>query len=325
MKVRVLSTGAWAPETILDNAALEKMVETSDRWITERTGIRQRRIAPPGLVTSDLAAEAGRRALQAAGVRPEEVDTLLVATATPDRIIPPVSAVVQAKLGCWNAGCVDLGAACAGFLYGLSLGAGLLVSGQSRRCLLIGAETLSRLTNYKDRNTCILFGDAAGAALLEPSNGSAEILYCRLGCDGRLAPLIATPTGIAADPPTPEAVAQGRHFIQMKGREVFKFAVPKFAEIIQEALRSAGLGPLDIRLFIPHQMNARMIEAMCERIPFPLERTVLNIDRYGNTSAASIPVALDEAVREGRLRRGDLVLFSAMGAGITWGTAILRW
>lgn len=325
MNVQVLATGAWVPEHILDNAGLEKMVETSNQWILERTGIHQRRIAPPTLATSDAAAEAGRRALEAAGLSPEEVDTLIVATATPDRLIPPVSAVVQAKLGCWNGGCFDLGAACAGFLYGLIAGAGLIAAGQSRRCLLIGAETLSRLTNYRDRNTCILFGDGAGAAVLAPSEGDARILYCRTGCDGRLASLITTPAGIAADPLTPEAVAQGRQFIQMRGREVFKFAVPKFVEIIQEALRSAGLHPDDIRLFIPHQMNARMIEALCERIPFPPERTVVNIDRYGNTSAASIPLALDEVVRGGRLRRGDLVLFSAMGAGITWGTAILRW
>lgn len=325
MKIRVLGTGAYAPEQILDNAALEKIVETSDAWIRERTGIRERHVAAPGQPTSDLAAEAARRALDAAGVKPEEIDSLIVATTTPDRLIPPASAAVQAKIGCLNAGCSDLVAACSGFLYGLSMGAGLIASGQSRKCLLIGAEELTRLTNYKDRNTCVLFGDAAGAAVLGPSDGASEILYVKLGCDGRLGPLIVTPTGIAAEPPTPEAVAAGRHFIEMKGREVFKFAVPKFVEIIQEAFRATGVKPSDITAFVPHQMNARMIESMCERLSFPLERTVLNIDRYGNTSAASIPVALDEAVRAGRIRRGDLVLFSAMGAGITWGTAILRW
>lgn len=224
-----------------------------------------------------------------------------------------------------DAACSDVVAACSGFLYGLSMGAGLLLSGQSRRCLLIGAEELSRLTNYKDRSTCILFGDAAGAAVLAPSDGPSEILYAKLGCDGRMASLIVTPTGITADPPTPEAVARGLHLIQMKGREVFRFAVPKFVEIIQEALRATGLGFADIKTFIPHQMNARMIESVCERLGFPLERTVVNIDRYGNTSAASIPVALDEAVRAGRIRRGDLILLSAMGAGISWGTVILRW
>ncbi len=325
MKVKVLATGACAPEKVLDNAALEKMVETSDAWVTERTGIRQRRLARPDQPTSDLAAEAARRALESAGINPARIDSLVVATSTPDRVIPPTACYVQEKLGCWNAGCCDVIAACSGFLYGLSIGAGLLTSGQSRLCLVVGAEELSRLTNYKDRTTCILFGDAAGAAVLGPSDGGSEILYARMGCDGRMADLILTPTGIAAEPPVPEAIAAGRHLIRMRGREVYKFAVPKFVEIIQEALRAAGLRPSDISVFVPHQMNARMIEAVCERLSFPMERTVVNIDRYGNTSAASIPVALDESVRGGRLRRGDLLLMSAMGAGITWGTMILRW
>jgi len=325
MKVKVLATGAYAPEKVLDNASLEKMVETSDSWITERTGIRERRIARPDQPTSDLAAEAGRRALQASGTAPEEIDTIIVATSSPDRVIPPTSAVVQAKLGCRNAACSDLVAACSGFLYGLSAAAGLVISGQSRRCLLMGAEELSRLTNYRDRTTCILFGDAAGAAVIGPSDGASEILYSKMGCDGRMAPLILTPAGITASPPTPEAISQGLHYIAMKGREVFRFAVPKFVEIIQEALRASGLKLSDLKVFIPHQMNARMIESVCERVGLPMDRVVLNIDRYGNTSAASIPVALDEAVRAGRVRRGDLVLMSAMGAGITWGTTILRW
>ncbi len=325
MKVKVLATGACTPDPVLDNPSLEKKVETSNEWIVERTGIRERRIAPPDLLTSDLAAEAARRALRDAGTAPEEIDALILATTSPDRLIPPTSAVVQQKLGCWNAACSDLVAACSGFLYGLSQGSGLLLSGQARRCLVVGAEELSRLTNYRDRTTCILFGDAAGAAVLAPSDGASEILYAKMGCDGRMAPLIVTPTGIAASPPTPEAISQGLHFIQMKGREVFKFAVPKFVEIIREALRAAGVQAGDIKAFVPHQMNARMIEAVCERLDFPLERTVLNIDRYGNTSAASIPLALDEAVRAGRIRGGDLVLMSAMGAGITWGTTILRW
>ncbi len=325
MKVKLLGTGAYAPEKSLSNAELEKRVETSDAWIVERTGIRARRIAAEGQPTSDLAARAARIALDAARVRPEDVDTLLVATSTPDRVIPPTAVYVQKALGCWNAGCSDLIAACSGFTYALHHARGLVGGGQSKRCLVVGAEVLSRVTNYADRGTCILFGDAAGAAVVGPSDGESDILYSRMGSDGRLEHLIIAPVGSSALPPTPENIRDGLHLIQMKGREVYKFAVPKFVEIIREALRETGLGLGDIAHFIPHQMNARMIEAVVERLSFPPERVVLNIDRYGNTSAASIPLALDESVRSGRIRRGDLILMCAMGAGLTWGTVILRW
>jgi 3-oxoacyl-[acyl-carrier-protein] synthase-3 len=325
MKVKILATGSYAPDKVLDNAYFEKIVETSDAWILERSGIRQRRAAAPGQATSDLAAEAARRALRAADVRPEEVDTLIVATSSPDRVVPPTAVYVQAKLGCWNAGCSDLIAACSGFTYALAAGRAYVAAGQSRRCLVIGAEELTRITNYKDRSTCVLFGDAAGAVVLAPSDGDSDILYSKMGCDGRLEHLIVVPAGGTALQPTPELLEQGQQFIQMKGREVYKFAVPKFVEIIQEALDACDLRISDIKAFIPHQMNARMIEAVAERLAFPADRLVMNIDRYGNTSAASIPLALDEIVRDGRLRRGDLLLLSAMGAGITWGTVILRW
>jgi 3-oxoacyl-[acyl-carrier-protein] synthase-3 len=325
MKVKILGTGAYAPEKVLDNAYFEKIVETSDAWIVERSGIRQRRIAAPGQATSDLAAEAARRALEASGTRPEEVDTLLVATSSPDRIVPPTAVYVQKALGCWNAGASDLIAACSGFAYGLAFARALVASGQSRRCLLIGAEELSRITNYKDRTTCVLFGDGAGAAVLGPSDDDSDILYARTGADGRLEDLIIVPTGGTATPTTPETLEKGLQFIHMKGREVYKLAVPKFVEIIRQALEACDLTIQDIRAFIPHQMNARMIEAVAERLALPMDRVVMNIDRYGNTSAASIPIALDEAVRAGRIRRGDLLVLSAMGAGLTWGTVILRW
>jgi 3-oxoacyl-[acyl-carrier-protein] synthase-3 len=325
MKVKVLATGAYAPEKVLSNAELEKIVETSDSWIVERTGIRERRVAAPGQPTSDLAAEAARRALAAAGVKPEEVDTLLVATSSPDRIIPPTAAYVQKKLGCWNAGCSDLVAACSGFTYALHHARGLVSAGISKLCLIVGAEELTRVTNYKDRTTCVLFGDGAGAAVVGPSDGDSDVLYSRMGCDGRLEDLIVAPVGSAALPPTAELIQQGQHLIQMKGREVYKFAVPKFVEIIREALAATGVKASELKYFIPHQMNARMIEGVAERLEFPMDRIIMNIERYGNTSAASIPIALDEAVRDGRIRRGDLLLFSAMGAGITWGTVLLRW
>ncbi len=326
MRVKVLGTGAYAPEKTLSNAELEKRVETTDAWILERTGIRSRQIAADGQPTSDLAVRAARLALDASGTRPEEIDTLIVATSSPDRIVPPTAVYVQKALGCWNAGCSDLIAACSGFTYALHHARALILSGQSMRCLLIGAEELSRITNYADRGTCILFGDGAGAAVVGPSDGGgSDILYTKMGCDGRLEDLIITPVGTTAMPPTPENIREGGHFIQMKGREVYKFAVPKFVEIIREALQATGLALSDVAHFIPHQMNARMIEAVAGRLSFPMDRVIMNIDRYGNTSAASIPIALDESVRSGRIRRGDVVLFSAMGAGLTWGTVLLRW
>ncbi len=232
---------------------------------------------------------------------------------------------MQRKTGCENASCSDLNAACSGFPYALAAGAGLVVTGQSRRCLIVCAEELTKYTNYKDRGTCILFGDAAGAVVLGPSDGPSEILHAKMGCDARLEDLITASAGGTALLPTAERLSQDLHLIRMKGREVYKFAVPKFVEIIGEALRTCRLKVSDIDLFIPHQMNSRMIEAVAGRLFFPMDRVFMNIERYGNTSSASIPLALDEAVRAGRVRRGDIVLISAMGAGITWGTVVLRW
>jgi 3-oxoacyl-[acyl-carrier-protein] synthase-3 len=325
MKVKILGTGSYAPDKTLTNAELEKRVETTDAWILERTGIKSRQISADTQPTSDLATRAARIALDASGTRPEDVDTLIVATSSPDRIVPPTAVYVQKALGCWNAGCSDLVAACSGFTYAVHQARAFVLSGQSKRCLIIGAEELSKITNYADRGTCILFGDGAGAAVVGPSDGESDVLYTKMGCDGRLEDLIITPVGSTAMPPTPENIKAGGHHIQMKGREVYKFAVPKFVEIIKEALAATGTALADLQHFIPHQMNARMIEAVADRLSFPMERVVMNIDRFGNTSAASIPIALDESVRSGRIRRGDLVLFSAMGAGLTWGTVLLRW
>jgi 3-oxoacyl-[acyl-carrier-protein] synthase-3 len=325
MRVKILGTGSYAPPRTISNEDLAKIVDTNDAWITERTGIKRRHAVDPGMTTSDLAAEAGRRALQAAGVPPERVDTIVVATSSPDRIIPPTAVYVQEKLGCWNAGCYDLVAACTGFAYGLSSGRAYISSGQSKCCLVIGAEALTRITNYQDRTTCILFGDGAGAVVLGPSDDESDILYSRMGSDGRLADLIIAPALGTAAPLTAGMLERKEHMLQMKGREVYKFAVPKFVEIIQSALQAVDLKLSEVDHFIPHQMNARMIEAVAERLGLPREKIVLNIQDYGNTSAASIPIALDEAVRAGRIKRGDVILFSAMGAGITWGAAVLRW
>lgn len=323
-RVRIAGTGSFAPERRLTNTDLEKIVETTDQWITERTGIRERRMSEKGQSTSTLAAEAARRALEAAKVRPEDVDHIMVATSSPDRIIPPTAVYVQQKLGAFNAGCADVVAACSGFAYGLHNGSAMVAMGRSKNFLVIGAEELTKIVNFKDRNTCVLFGDAAGAVVLTASDSDSDILYSKVGADGRLDDYIIAPSyGSAesiANPGDPTL-----NYIQMKGREVYKFAVPKFVEIIREALDSCKLSLNDIKLFIPHQMNARMIEAVCQRLEFPQERVFLNLERYGNTSAASIPVALDEAVRGGRVKRGDILLFSAMGAGLTWGTAVVRW
>ena len=327
MRVKILGTGSYAPPRVITHADLEKLVDTNDQWIVERTGIKQRHAADPGVPTSEIAAVAAQKALEAAKCAPEEIDTIIVATSSPDRIVPPTAVYVQRILGCWNAGCYDLVAACTGFAYGLSSGRAYISSGQSKRCLVIGAEELSKITDYSDRTTCILFGDGAGAVVLGPSDGDSDsdILYSKMGADGRTADLIITPGGGTDQPLTAESLARKDHFLHMKGREVYKFAVPKFVEIIQTALAATDLKMSEITHFVPHQMNARMIESVAEKLGFPMSKIVINIENYGNTSAASIPIALDEAVRAGRIKRGDVLLMCAMGAGITWGTVVLRW
>jgi 3-oxoacyl-[acyl-carrier-protein] synthase-3 len=325
MRVKILGTGSYVPPRVITNHDLAKLVDTNDQWIVERTGIKQRHAADPGVPTSEIAAAAAKKALEMAKCAPEEIDTIVVATSSGDRIVPPTAVYVQRLLGCWNAGCYDLIAACTGFAYGLSSGRAYISSGQSKRCLVIGAEELSKITDYKDRTTCILFGDGAGAVVLGPSDDDSDILYSKMGADGRTADLIITPAGGSDQPLTAEGLERKDHFLHMKGREVYKFAVPKFVEIIQTALISTDLKISEITHFVPHQMNARMIEAVADRLGFPMSKIVINIENYGNTSAASIPIALDEAVRSGRIKRGDIILMSAMGAGITWGTVVLRW
>ncbi|HEY3226538.1 MAG TPA: beta-ketoacyl-ACP synthase III [Planctomycetota bacterium] len=325
-KVRVAGTGSYVPDRVLDNAYFAKIVDTNDAWIIDRTGIRERRISEEGQSTSDLAAEAGRRALKAAGRAPEDVELLIVATSTPDRVVPGTAAYVQAKLRCFNAGAVDHIAACSGFIYALSAGWNYVANGQVKNCLVIGAEQLTRITNYEDRGTCILFGDAAGALLLEPSlEGTSDILYSKLGADGRGEKYIIVPAGGTAMQPTPERLAKKLDKIQMMGREVYKFAITKFVELIKDACARIGVSPDQIDVLVPHQVNLRIIESAAQKLKIPMEKIVVNIDRYGNTSAASIPVAIDEAARAGRIKRGHLVVTVAFGAGLTWGSVALRW
>jgi 3-oxoacyl-[acyl-carrier-protein] synthase-3 len=324
--VRIAGTGSFAPERRLTNDDLSRMVDTSDQWITERTGIKERRIAADDVATSDLAAEAARRALAAAGRRPEDLELIVCGTSTPDRVVPSTAPYVQAKIGAWNAGATDMLAACSGFVYSLSCGWHYVQGGQVKNCLVVGAEKLTAITNWKDRSTCVLFGDAAGAVLLERDpEGKSDILYAKLGADGRGAPHIIVPAGGTAMAPTPERQAQALDKIHMAGREVYKFAVNKFVELIEDASKACGVTPRDIDLVVPHQMNQRIIESATQKLEIAPERVFVNIMRYGNTSAASIPVAFDEAVKAGRIRRGMLVVTVAFGAGLTWGSVAIRW
>ena len=326
LNVRVAGTGSYVPDRVLDNAHFAKIVETNDAWIVERTGIKERRISTDAQVTSDLAAEAGRRALAAAGRKPSDVELLIVATSSPDRVVPGTAAYTQAKIECFNSGAVDHIAACSGYVYALSSGWHYVASGQVKSCLVIGAEQLTRITNYTDRGTCILFGDAAGALLLEPSTeGPSDILYSKLGADGRGERFIVVPMGGTAMQATPDRMGQNLDKIQMMGREVYKFAITKFVELIKDACAKIGVTPDDIDVLVPHQVNLRIIESAAEKLKIPMSKIVVNIDRYGNTSAASIPVAMDEAVRSGRIKRGNLVVTVAFGAGLTWGSVALRW
>ena len=325
MNVKILGTGSYAPEEILTNDYFTKIVDTNDKWIVERTGIKARRRASTEQVTSDLGTEAALRAMKSAGVEADEIDQLIVATSCPDRMVPPAASFVQAKIGCFNAGAFDILVACSGFVYALEVGRALVASGQSKRCLVVGAEQLSRLVNYKDRSTCILFGDGAGAVVLGPSDDDSTILYAKTGSDGRMSDYITTPYGGTAHLLDVKAFEAAQHTLQMKGREVYKFAVPKFVEIILEGVAACDMKLSDVDLIIPHQMNLRMIEAVAQRLEYPMDKIYINIQKYGNTSAASIPLALDEAIQDGRVKKGDIILFSAMGAGISWGTVVLRW
>lgn len=316
----------YVPEKVLTNFDLEKMVDTSDAWIRERTGIRERRIAAPEESTSDLATRAAKEALAAANLSPEEIDLIIVATASPDMLFPATACLVQANLGASRAAAFDLEAGCSGFIYGLAVGAQFIATGSCRHVLVIGAETLSRLTNWEDRSTCVLFGDGAGAAVLSPVSPPRGILSFYLRSDGSGGELLKLPAGAARLPASRETVESRLHFIAMNGREVFKFAVRAMEEAALEALNRAGVSSQEIDCFVPHQANIRIIDATAKRLGLPPEKVVVNIDRYGNTSAASIPIALYEAVAQGKIKPGEsTVLMVAFGAGLTWGSVLMRY
>ncbi len=326
-RAAILGLGSYAPPAVVTNADLEKIVDTTDAWIVERSGIRERRKAAPEQATSDLALEACRAALADARCSPQEVEAILVGTATPDTPFPSTACVIQAGLGAFGGAAFDLTAACAGFLYALTLGYDAIAAGRYRRVLCVGAETLTRITNYRDRGTCILFGDAAGAVVLGPPDapGGHRILHTRLYADGRHVGLLNQPAGGSRRPPSHETVDANEHTIHMNGREVFKFAVRAIPEAVDRMLRETGLKGSDIRWLVPHQMNTRIMLAAAERVGIPMVRTMVNIDRYGNTSSASIPLVLDEYVKAGRVQKGDLLALVTLGGGLAWGTALVEW
>jgi 3-oxoacyl-[acyl-carrier-protein] synthase-3 len=315
----------YVPDRVLTNRDLEQMVETSDEWIRERTGIRERRIAAPDQASSDLAVIAARRALESAGLTPLDVDQIVVATTTPDRYLPSCACTVQAKLGASNAAAFDVFAACTGFIYGLGIARGAIGTGLADTVLLIGVETLSRIVDYTDRNTCVLFGDGAGAAVLEPCPSGEGILAISMGSDGALGDVLEIPAGGSGLPASAETVQARGHFIKMRGRELFKVAVRAMEDSVRRTLETTGLGADEIDMLIPHQANRRILDAVQARLGLPDEKMVVNIDRYGNTSSASIPISLDEVVRAGRLRIGDHVGLVAFGGGATWGATLMRW
>lgn len=324
MRARITGTGSYAPERVLTNADLERMVETSDEWIVERTGIRERRLAAPGEACSDLGTKAAERALEAAGVAASDLDMILVATCTGDAPLPSTACLIQHRLGATKAAACDIGAACCGFVYALAVGDAYVKTGL-RHVLVIGSEVMSSITNWKDRNTCILFGDGAGAAVLSATKEDRGILSSHLHSDGSLWNLICVPGGGSRMPPTDKMLADELQYIKMKGNETFKVAVKTLEESAREALKANGLTVGDLDVYVPHQANARIIKAVATRLGLPMEKVVLNMDRYGNTSAASIPIALDEAVRAGRIKKGHVVMMAAFGSGLTWATSIVRW
>ncbi len=325
MRAAITGLGTAVPAQLLTNADLEARVETSDSWIVERTGIRERHIAKPDETTASLAVEAGTAAIKHAGIPPDAVDLLIVATATPEQPIPHTGAFVGEGLGL-RCGSFDLQAGCAGFVYMLVVGSSMLTAGHLQHVLLIGSETLSRVIDPADRATCILFGDAAAAIVLSRSDDDGPgVLGWDLGCDGSAASLLEVRAGGSRRPATPETIAAGDQYLKMQGQEVFRRAVRAVVESAFATLEHAGVGAADVSWFVPHQANIRIIESAASRIGVAPQRTIVNIDRYGNTSAASIPLALAEAEEDGRLKPGDLVLMSGFGAGMTWGSALVEW
>jgi 3-oxoacyl-[acyl-carrier-protein] synthase-3 len=322
---KITGTGSFAPSKILTNYDLEKMVDTSDEWIITRTGIKERRIAEDGTGPSDLSLEASRIALKEANLEPGQIDLILLGTVTPDYLLPSTACILQDKLKAKNAAVLDIVAACSGFIYGLSIASAFIGMGQYRNVLVIGVETLSKITNWEDRNTCVLFGDGAGAAVVSATTEEKGILGTFLSGDGSLANLLHVPVGGAKVPLTRENFDLKQHYISMQGNEVFKSAVRAMEGAAKQIIQKVGLSSEEIDLLIPHQANIRIIEALARRLKVPMDKVYVNIDRYGNTSAASVPIALDEARKKGVIKEGSKTVLVAFGAGFTWGSAVIKW
>ena len=323
--VGIIGLGSYVPTKIVTNKDLEKIVDTSDEWIVERTGIRERCIAEENEATSDLAIKAAEKALEDAKISPEEIDLIIVATATPDMIIPSVACLVQDKIKAVNAAAFDLSAGCSGFVYGLVSGAQFISSGIYKHVLVIGAEVLSKAVDWTDRNTCILFGDGAGAAVLGRVEENYGILGVHLGADGSGGDFLKIPAGGSKQPASEETINNKEHFIHMHGNEVFKFAIKVMGEAAIKSLKHAGLSENDVDYLVPHQANIRIIQAAAKRLKLPLEKVVINVDKYGNTSAASIPIALDEVVKSKKIKKDNNIVLVGFGAGLTWAACVLKW
>ncbi len=323
--VKIAAVGSAIPEKILTNFDIEKLVDTNDEWITSRTGIKERRIAKEGEAASDFAVMSAKNTLTQAGIDARDVDLIIVATVTPDSPLPATACIVQAQLNAMNAAAFDLAAGCSGFLYALSVGSQFVKTKTYKNVLVIGVDLLSRLVNWKDRKTCVLFGDGAGSVLLQPAKEGEGVLSVFLGADGTNGKFLSIEAGGSKLPPSLETINSDRHFIKMSGNEIFKNAVREMENSLLKALKLSKLTPQDLDLLIPHQANLRIIESVRKRMNMNEDQVIVNISRYGNTSSASIPIALDEAIRDKKIQKGDIIGLAAFGAGLTWGAAVLRW
>ena len=321
----ISGTGMSLPERVMTNFDLEKMVDTSDEWITTRTGIKERRVAGEGETLSTFATEAGRQAIEAAGLRPEEIDLIILATVTPDMPIPATACAIQEKLGCRNAAAFDMAAGCSGFIYAQSVAKQFLLSGRCRHVLVVGAELLTKYLDWQDRSTCVIFADGAGAVVMSAGEPPRGLLASAMHSDGSMVDFISMPGGGTLHPPGQDMIDRRLHYIQMRGNETFKMAVRSLEDVCREVLDAAELSTEDVQCFVPHQANLRIIKAVGQRLKIEDDRCFVNVERYGNTSSASIPIALHEAVERKKIQEGDIVLMAAFGAGLTWAGSVLRW
>jgi 3-oxoacyl-[acyl-carrier-protein] synthase-3 len=325
LRSRIISTGSYLPEKVLTNFDLEKLVDTSDEWITERTGIKERRIASKDQAASDLAYEASKIALEKASLKADDIDLIIVATVTGDMLFPSTACMLQKRIGAKNAVGFDINAACSGFLYGLYIADSFIKSGMHKKILIVGTEVLSKITDWDDRTTCVIFGDGAGAVVIEPTEEDRGILSVHINSDGNMWELLYMPGGGSRHPASIDSIKNRLHYIKMKGNEVFKFAIRTLEDLVIKTLNENRLDSSKLSLLIPHQANMRIIQATAERLGIPLDKVIINIDKYGNTSAASIPIALDEAITSGRINDGDYILLEAFGGGFTSASTLIKW